>query len=149
MLEGRTVVVTGALGVLGSSVADAVEAAGAKVARIDHARAAAPRELLFDGLDLTDEAATTAAMATIATRCGGIDGLVNIAGGFTWATLAEAPAKVWEQMFRINLVTAVTATRAALGALTASGAGSIVNIGAGAAVKAGAGMGAYAASKAG
>jgi NAD(P)-dependent dehydrogenase (short-subunit alcohol dehydrogenase family) len=149
MLEGRTVVVTGALGVLGACVADAVEAAGAKVARIDHARAAAPRELLFDGLDVTDEAATIAAMATISARCGGIDGLVNIAGGFAWATLADAPAKLWEQMFRINLVTAVTATRAALSALTGSGAGSIVNIGAGAAVKAGAGMGAYAASKAG
>jgi NAD(P)-dependent dehydrogenase (short-subunit alcohol dehydrogenase family) len=119
------------------------------VARIDHAKSAAPRDLLFDGLDLTDEAVTVAAMRTIAERCGGIDGLVNIAGGFTWATLADAPARVWEQMFRINLVTAVTATRAALGALAASGAGSIVNIGAGAAAKAAAGMGAYAASKAG
>ena len=149
MLEGRTVVVTGALGVLGASVADAAEAAGAKVARLDQARAGASRELLFDGLDLTDEAATAAAMATVAERCGGIDGLVNIAGGFTFATLADAPATVWERMFRINLLTAVTATRAALGALSASGSGSIVNIGAGAAAKAGAGMGAYAASKAG
>jgi NAD(P)-dependent dehydrogenase (short-subunit alcohol dehydrogenase family) len=52
-------------------------------------------------------------------------------------------------MFRINLLTAVTASRAALAALKASGTGSIVNIGAGAAAKAGAGMGAYAASKAG
>jgi NAD(P)-dependent dehydrogenase (short-subunit alcohol dehydrogenase family) len=148
MLEGRTVVVTGALGVLGSSVADAVEAAGAKVARIDHAKAATPRDLLFDGLDLTDEAATAAAMGAVAARCGGIDGLVNIAGGFTWATLADAPAKVWEQMFRINLVTAVSASRAALDHLTAS-RGSIVNIGANAASRAAAGMGAYAASKSG
>ena len=149
MLEGRTVVVTGALGALGSNVADAVEGAGAKVARLDHAKSGASRELMFDGLDLTDEGATTAAMATIAERCGGIDGLVNIVGGFTFATLADAPASVWEQMFRMNLLTAVTATRAALGALSASGSGSIVNIGAGAAAKAGAGMGAYAASKAG
>jgi NAD(P)-dependent dehydrogenase (short-subunit alcohol dehydrogenase family) len=149
MLEGRTIVVTGALGVLGSAVGDAAEAAGAKVARLDQAKASARRELLFDGLDLTDEAATTEAMAAIAERCGGIDGLVNIAGGFTWRTLADAPGSVWEQMFRINLLTAVTATRAALGALSAGGSGSIVNIGAGAAAKAAAGMGAYAASKAG
>ena len=142
-------VVTGALGALGSCVADAVEAAGAKVARLDHARLAAPRDLVFDGLDLTDEAATTAAMATIAGRCGGIDGLVNIAGGFSWHTLTDAPAKVWDDMFRINLVTAVTASRAALGALSAGGSGSIVNIGAGAAATAAAGMGPYAASKAG
>jgi NAD(P)-dependent dehydrogenase (short-subunit alcohol dehydrogenase family) len=149
MLDGRTIVVTGALGVLGSVVADAAEAAGAKVARLDQAKAQGPRELLFDGLDLTDEAATTAAMGDVAQRCGGIDGLVNIAGGFTWATLADAPAAVWDRMFRINVLTAVTATRAAMAALSASGAGSIVNIGAGAAAKAGAGMGAYAASKAG
>jgi len=149
MLEGRTIVVTGALGVLGAAVADACEAAGAKVARLDQARADAARELLFDGLDLTDEAATGAAMKAIAERCGGIDGLVNIAGGFTWATLSDAPAQVWDRMFRINVVTAVTATRAAMAALSAGGAGSIVNIGAGAAAKAGAGMGAYAASKAG
>ncbi|HZZ90727.1 MAG TPA: SDR family NAD(P)-dependent oxidoreductase [Caulobacteraceae bacterium] len=149
MLDGRTIVVTGALGVLGSVVADAAEAAGAKVARLDQAKAQGPRELLFDGLDLTEEAATTAAMDAVAQRCGGIDGLVNIAGGFTWATLADAPAAVWDRMFRINVLTAVTATRAAMAALSASGAGSIVNIGAGAAAKAGAGMGAYAASKAG
>jgi NAD(P)-dependent dehydrogenase (short-subunit alcohol dehydrogenase family) len=149
MLEGRTVVVTGALGALGSTVADALEAAGAKVARLDHAKATGARDLVFDGLDLTDESATTAAMAAIVDRCGGIDGLVNIAGGFAWHTLADAPAKVWDDMFRINLVTAVTASRAALGALTASGSGSIVNIGAGAAAKAAAGMGPYAASKAG
>jgi NAD(P)-dependent dehydrogenase (short-subunit alcohol dehydrogenase family) len=149
MLQGRTIVVTGALGALGSAVAEVAEAAGARVARLDHAKASSPGELVFDGLDLTDEAATTAAMATIAERCGGIDGLVNIAGGFIWRKLADAPASVWEQMFRVNLLTAVTATRAALGALSAGGAGSIVNIGAGAAEKAAAGMGAYAASKAG
>ena len=149
MLEGRTIVVTGALGALGSAVADGLEAVGAKVARLDHAKAHVPGELIFDGLDLTDEAATTAAMAAVVQRCGGIDGLVNIAGGFTYATLADAPASVWDQMFRINLVTAVTATRAALSALSASGSGSIVNIGAGAAAKAAAGMGAYTASKAG
>jgi NAD(P)-dependent dehydrogenase (short-subunit alcohol dehydrogenase family) len=149
MLQGRTIVVTGALGVLGSTVADVAEAAGAKVARLDQASASARRELLFDGLDLTDEAATTAAMAQVAERCGGIDGLVNIAGGFIWRPLAEAPGAVWEQMFRINLLTTVTATRAALSALSAGGSGSIVNIGAGAAAKAAAGMGAYAASKAG
>ena len=149
MLEGRTIVVTGALGALGSAVAEVAEAAGARVARIDYGKAKAPGELVFDGVDLTDEAAATAAMAAVVQRCGGIDGLVNIAGGFTFATLADAPGSVWEQMFRINLLTAVTATRAALGALSASGSGSIVNIGAGAAAKAGAGMGPYTASKAG
>ena len=35
MLEGKTIVVTGAMGALGTAVALAVEAAGAKVARLD------------------------------------------------------------------------------------------------------------------
>jgi NAD(P)-dependent dehydrogenase (short-subunit alcohol dehydrogenase family) len=51
-------------------------------------------------------------------------------------------------MFRINLMTAVTASRAALPHLTAS-RGAIVNIGANAAARAAAGMAPYTASKAG
>src|SRR5580692_7004608 len=119
MLDGRVVVVTGALGALGRVVANEIEAAGAKVARLDHAPGE-PGELVFCGLDLTDEAATTAAMASIVAQAGKIDGLVNIAGGFTWQTLADGPIKGWDDMFRINLLTAVTATRSALSALTAS-----------------------------
>jgi NAD(P)-dependent dehydrogenase (short-subunit alcohol dehydrogenase family) len=52
-------------------------------------------------------------------------------------------------MHRINLLTSVNATRAALPHLLESGAGRIVNVGAAGAVKALAGMGPYAASKAG
>jgi NAD(P)-dependent dehydrogenase (short-subunit alcohol dehydrogenase family) len=148
-LSGRTIVVTGALGVLGRAVASAAEAAGARVARLDYAKSEGGGELVFDGLDITDEAAARAVMAKVAEVCGGIDGLVNVAGGFTWRPVADSPAKVWEDMFRINLVTAVTASRAAQDYLTAAKGGAIVNIGAGAAARAGAGMGPYAASKAG
>jgi NAD(P)-dependent dehydrogenase (short-subunit alcohol dehydrogenase family) len=146
-LEGRVIVVTGALGALGSAVSSALEGAGARVARIDHADAGTGGDLVFAGLDLTDEAASHHAMSEIAARCGRIDGLANIAGGFVWRTLADGEAADWEQMFKINLITAVNASRAALGHL-GKGA-SIVNIGAGAATRAGAGMGAYAASKSG
>src|SRR4029077_12641242 len=51
--------------------------------------------------------------------------------------------------YRINLRTAVAASKAALPFLAQSQSASIVNIGAMGAVKAGIGMGAYAASKAG
>jgi NAD(P)-dependent dehydrogenase (short-subunit alcohol dehydrogenase family) len=129
-------------------VASAAEAAGARVARLDYAKNEIGGELVFQGLDITDEAATRAVMADIAAICGGIDGLVNVAGGFAWSQVADSPAEVWESMFRINLLTAVTASRAALEYLTAAEAGAIVNIGAGAAARAAAGMGPYAASKA-
>ncbi len=147
-LEGKTVAVTGALGVLGRATSAAAEAAGARVVRIDQARGASPAELLFDGVDLADEAAAGSTMGKIAERCGGLDGLVNIAGGFTWQTVADSPAAVWEQMFKLNVLTAVTATRAAL-PLLAARRGVIVNIGANAASRAAAGMGPYTASKAG
>lgn len=146
-LEGRVIVVTGALGALGSAVSSALEQAGTRVARIDQAGAASPADLVFGGLDLTDEAASRQAMSEIAARCGRIDGLANIAGGFVWRTLADGSAADWEQMFKINLITAVSASRAVLEHL-GKGA-SIVNIGANAATRAGAGMGAYAASKSG
>jgi NAD(P)-dependent dehydrogenase (short-subunit alcohol dehydrogenase family) len=136
------------MGILGSAAAEAAEGAGAVVARLDRVQAGLQGSLVFEGLDLTDETATALAMAKIEREMGKIDGLVNIAGGFTWACVADAPAHVWETMFRINVVTAVTATRAALEALRRSG-GSIVNIGANAAGHGTAGMAAYAASKSG
>jgi len=52
-------------------------------------------------------------------------------------------------MYALNVLTALNASRAALGHLAASGAGRIVNVGAMAALQANAGMGPYAASKAG
>jgi NAD(P)-dependent dehydrogenase (short-subunit alcohol dehydrogenase family) len=148
-LDNKLVVVTGALGVLGAVVAGAAEAAGARVAHVDHAEGKPPGPLVFCGVDLTDEAAATRAMATIAAEGGGkIDGLVNVAGGFKWQALKDDGAASWEHMFRMNLLTAVNASRAALGALVAA-KGAIVNIGANAAGRAAAGMGAYAASKSG
>ena len=146
-LRGRVIVVTGAFGALGSAVSTALEQAGARVARVDQAGAASPADLVFAGLDLTDESASRQAMSEIAASCGRIDGLANIAGGFVWRTLTDGSAADWEQMFKINLITAVNASRAVVGHL-GRGA-SIVNVGAGAATRAGAGMGAYAASKSG
>jgi NAD(P)-dependent dehydrogenase (short-subunit alcohol dehydrogenase family) len=135
-LDDKLIVVTGALGVLGSVVASVAEAAGARVAHIDHAEGKAPGPLVF-------------LIAEIAKAGDGkIDGLVNVAGGFAWQTLKDGGAPTWEHMFRMNLLTAVNASRAALSSLIAA-RGAIVNIGANAAGRAAAGMGAYAAAKSG
>jgi NAD(P)-dependent dehydrogenase (short-subunit alcohol dehydrogenase family) len=148
-LDDKLIVVTGALGVLGAMVAAMAEAAGARVAHVDHAEGKPPGPLVFCGVDLTDETAATRTMAAIAAAGGGkIDGLVNVAGGFTWQALKDGGAATWEHMFRMNLLTAVNASRGALEALVAA-RGAIVNIGANAAGRAAAGMGAYAASKSG
>lgn len=155
-LEGRVVVVTGGLGALGQAVARACGAAGASVALIDciqpppalRAEAANPRLVLGD-VDLASYDAASAAMDGIAREAGGIDALVNVAGGFRWETLEQGDLATWDWLYQVNLRTAATAAKAVLPHLLARGRGRVVNIGAAAAAKASAGMGPYAASKAG
>ena len=147
-MTNRTLVVTGGHGILGKAAVEAALARGLNVALIDHATSeAAPKGALeIGGMDLTDARAAEAAMAKVVAKFGGIDALLNIAGGFVWQTTEDAePA--WDRMFALNLTTALNASRAALPHLKASAEGRIVNVGANGALKAAAGMGAYGASK--
>lgn len=151
-MTSRIFAITGGFGVLGSAVAAAALASGAKVALIDRAPAqqGAPEGMLaLGGVDLTSQDAATEAFREISDRFGGVDVLVNVAGGFRWQTLADGDLAAWSQLYAINTLTNATASKAALPHLLASKAGRIVNVGANGAVKAAAGMGAYAASKAG
>ena len=151
-MNNDVVVITGGLGQLGRAAAYAARQRGARTALIDHAAlpADAPdADLHLCGVDLTDPAAAERAMNAVRERLGAVHVLLNIAGGFIWETLDGGDPASWDRMHRLNLLTAVNATRAALSHLLESGAGRIVNVGAAGAVKAGAGMGPYAASKAG
>lgn len=144
----RTLVVTGGHGALGQAVVEAALAQGLNVAIIDHAKGeAAPGAALeIGGVDLTDPKAAEAAIAQVVARFGGIDALLNIAGGFVWQTV-EDDKPAWDKLFALNLTTALNASRAALPHLKASPEGRIVNVGANGALKAASGMGAYGASK--
>jgi NAD(P)-dependent dehydrogenase (short-subunit alcohol dehydrogenase family) len=148
--------VTGAFGVLGAAVARKFLATGARLCLLD--RAAVPdwarRELppphqLVGELELTESAPTAAAVRAFSQDAGGLEVLINVAGGFQWRPLAADAVEVWDLMFAMNLKTAVVSCSAALPYLGQRGPGRIINIGAGAASRAAAGMGAYAASKAG
>lgn len=148
----RSVIVTGGFGVLGQAVAQAFAAKDDKVARIDFAPAAQIAlvgALDIGGVDLTNADATAAALSRVVEVHGGIDVLINVAGGFTWETLEGGSLASWAKMQAMNLTTVATITQLALPHIKNSQAGRIVNIGAGAAIKAGMGMGAYAASKSG
>ncbi len=151
-MNGKVVVVTGALGALGKVVTETALARGAKVAGIDHALSqmpATPNRLELGGVDLSDPLHAKKAVDAAAAHFGRLDVLINIAGGFAFETVAEGDTKSWQRMYALNVLTALNTSRAALAHLSASGAGRIVNIGAMGALQAGAGMGAYAASKAG
>lgn len=146
----RSIIVTGGFGILGRAVAETFRANGDRVARIDFAPAAPdanPGGLDIGGVDLTDAAAADAAVQQVIAAQGGIDVLVNVAGGFTWQTLTDGGPETWARMYAMNAATCVTMTKAALPTLVATPGAAIVNIGAGSALVAGAGMGAYAASK--
>jgi NAD(P)-dependent dehydrogenase (short-subunit alcohol dehydrogenase family) len=151
-MNGKVIVITGALGALGRVVVESAIARGARVAGIDHAAsqaAASAERIELGGVDLTDSATAKKAIDAAAAHFGKIDALVNIAGGFTYETVADGEVKSWQRMHALNLLTALNASHAALPHLLKSPAARIVNIGAMGALQAGAGMGPYAASKAG
>ena len=150
-LDGLRVVVTGGLGALGRSVGRVLTERGARVTLLDRATASAVDGIaaVLGAVDLSDPTSATRAFGAAANGMGGIDGLVNIAGGFTWEKIETGAIETWDRLYAMNLRTAVLASQSALPYLLESASGSIVNVGALAAQKAGAGMGAYAASKAG
>ena len=150
--QGKVVVITGALGALGKVVAEEALSRGARVAGIDHAAsqlAATAKRVEFGRIDLTDAAQAKKAVDAAAAHFGAIDALINIAGGFTFETIADGDPKAWQRMYALNVETALNASRAAIPYLLNSRAARIVNIGAMGALQAGSGMGPYGASKAG
>src|SRR3954447_12465205 len=151
-MDGKVIIITGALGALGQVVAQTALARGARVAGVNHAASQLPatdNRLELGGVDLSDADAAQTAIDTVVAHFGRIDALVNIAGGFAFEAVAEGDPKTWQRMYALNVLTALNASRAALSHLAASSSGRIVNVGAMGALQAGAGMGPYAASKAG
>ncbi len=151
-MNGKVIVITGALGALGRVVVESAITRGARVAGIDHAAshaAATAERIELGGVDLSDSGQAKKAIDAAAAHFGRLDALVNIAGGFTYEMVADGDVKSWQRMHALNLLTALNASHAAIPHLARSQAARIVNIGAMGALQAGAGMGPYAASKAG
>ena len=148
---GRKVVVTGGLGSLGRRVGAVLAARGARVVLMDRAPAVSVEGMtdVLGDVDLADPASAGAAFERAAQAMGGINGLVNVAGGFGWQKFEGGAVQTWDKLFAMNLRTAVVASQSALPHLLREADAAIVNVGALASLKAAAGMGAYAASKAG
>lgn len=147
-MPGKVIVVTGGFGALGRGVIARGREQGLRMAAIDVTAPPSGSQDAWGNVDLGSAEAATATMADIRAKFGSIDALLNIAGGFTWQTVAEGDPAAWDKMFALNVKTALIASRAALPHLLES-KGAIVNVGANAALKAAAGMGAYTASKMG
>src|SRR5215467_2890779 len=100
-MNGKAIVVTGALGALGRVVAETALSRGARVAGIDHAHSQSPASadrIEIGGVDLSDAAQAKQAIDIAAAHFGKLDALINIAGGFALETVAEGEARTWERM---------------------------------------------------
>ena len=151
----RHIVVTGGTGALGTAMVGALIEAGATchVPYIDQAEAdrfafrSHAKVKLVGDIELTEEAA-------VARLYGGVPQLwasIHIAGGFAMSPLAQTTKSDLMKQVEMNFVTAFLCCRAAVNAMTRTGAGGrIVNVATRPALewRAGAGMVAYAASKA-
>ena len=151
-LAGRTIAVTGGFGTLGRAMGEALQCAGACVALID--KAGVPHDLgrgwmVLPHVELGEIRDTRLAMEQVVACFGGLDGLVNAAGGFKHETLEHGCVQTWDRLYATNVRSALLASQAALPHLVARGRGSIVYVGADRASQASLGMGAYAASKSG
>jgi NAD(P)-dependent dehydrogenase (short-subunit alcohol dehydrogenase family) len=159
LLSGKTAIVTGGAGALGSAIVRAFLEEGARVAvpfrkpgELDALRSALPAEtaasLSGAMLDLADETAVLAFAETVAEDRGGLDILINAAGAFAGGNpVHETPWSVWQGQLDANLKTAVLASRAAVPQMLRRGGGTIVNVSSRPAAGSGKGVGAYAASK--
>jgi len=122
----RTFLVTGASKGIGLALSTRLAAAGHHV--IGMARSA-PRDFpgTFVAVDLSDDATTRIALADLVQRFD-IDGLVNNVGLVRPARLPDVTLNDLDQVLKVNLHPALTATQAILPGMTARRWGRIVNV---------------------
>ncbi len=157
-LSNRVVIVTGAAGNLGSAVARAFLAAGARLILVDHASdrlprmfpelADSPNHFLATSVDLTDAEAVQGMVEQTLERFGRVDVLVNAAGGWQGGKpVQETPVETWEYLFRLNTYTVLQASQAVIPTMLEQGQGKIINVAASAGLEGRARNAAYSASK--
>ncbi len=158
-LEGKTAIVTGAAGGLGSAICRLFAREGATVAVADldleGARALAGEIAAAGGravavrADVTS-AEDTAQMTAAAVRLaggGGVDILVNNAGIAGLGAVTEITEEDWNRVLAVNLTGAYLCSRQVIPEMIRAGGGSIVCVSSVAGVTAQAGQAAYHASK--
>ena len=153
--SGKTIMITGAAGALGSAAARAFGAAGANLVLLgrEHARLQAAcggedaRRMLAVA-DLRDADAVAAVASAAVQHFGRIDALCNIAGGFAMGTPVHAtPDAQWDELFDLNVHSLRHAVRAVVPGMLGGQGGHIVNVASASARQGVANMGAYCASK--
>ena len=122
VLDGRSVVVTGASSGIGAAVTRALAAEGARLTI--GARRAARLERLAEEIgvdrvtvvktDMRVEGDVVRLIAAARERFGGVDALVNNAGLGRRAPVSSAPTELWREMLETNVLGLLIATREAV-----------------------------------
>lgn len=136
---GRVVAVTGAAQGIGAETARAFADQRAHVALLDIDEAGSKKiaaEIVAAGgraialrTDVTDEASVKSAITTIVSDFGGLDVLINCAGGYgRLATIEDMPIDEWDRTVALNLRSVFLTCHEAIPHLKRSKAGRIVNV---------------------
>ncbi|MCY4020304.1 MAG: SDR family oxidoreductase [Chloroflexi bacterium] len=139
VLDGKTIIVTGASSGFGEAIAIACAGEGAKVSLVARRAellenvAAAARakggEALVCPADVSDDAQIQASVEKTRAAFGPIDVLVNNAGtNIPQRSITDTTAEQYRELMDINLTSAYVFTRAVLPEMKARGDGLIVNI---------------------
>ncbi|MGV2114066.1 SDR family NAD(P)-dependent oxidoreductase [Agrobacterium salinitolerans] len=158
-LEGKRVLITGGSSGIGFAIARAMLAKGARVivtGRNSERLAQAVRDLQENGLPISSVQADVAtpegrsrSLDQAIAALGGLDVLVNNAGGVRAGRLEKTTEAEIRTMVEVDLVAPILLTRAALPYLRASGDGLVVNVTSGIALIGAPFYATYAAVKAG
>lgn len=162
-LAGKVAVVTGATEGIGRGIAEVLGRAGAKIAvtsRREQAVTEAAKSLRDSGIealgvaaDVRDESSVADLVRQVYGQFGGIDVLVNSAGGSFGDSFGRGPVLSLRpedlvESYRLNVVGTFIAAKAVAPVMREQGSGSVVNISSVAAYSAASGMAAYGAAKA-
>ena len=157
-LAGKRALVTGASRGIGRAIAIAYAHEGADVALLardesklaevaDEVEALGQRAVVLV-CDVTDPDAVSGAVAHAVAGLGGIDVVVNNAGGNSFSRpLAELRHSGWAKTFALNVDSTVHVLQAVLPGMIERGSGSIINVSSVAALRGAPGMSHYAAAK--
>jgi 3-oxoacyl-[acyl-carrier protein] reductase len=137
-LHNKVALITGGNSGIGEATARSFTKEGAKVAilarreaeghAVQEAIRAEGGEVTFIPCDVTDRAAVEASVAETVAVYGGLDVLINNAGGGAREMFPEESDETWERILRVNLTACFLTCRAAWPHLIKAGRGSIVNV---------------------
>jgi len=154
--NNQAVVITGAAGALGSTVAELFFRANANIALVDisfqkltHPRWKHAKNVELFETDLTDVNSVNNSVAEIMDHFGKIDCLANVAGGFKMGpAVHETPVSDWDFIMNMNAKSVFLMCRAVIPHMLKKDKGKIVNVAARAATEGKAKMAPYCVSKA-